>query len=69
MGVRVVTENRHSHPYSTVVPVNASVDWSLLKEDNNERICLQYDPDNFDPGLSCVYLPVTNIERRSRRKM
>ncbi len=66
--VRAVTENHHSHPYTTVVPENATVDWKSMK-DNNERTCLQYDSDSFDPILQCVYLPINSDERKERQKM
>ncbi len=68
VSVRAVTENRYTHPCTTAVPGNASVDWTLMK-DNNERLCLQCDPDSFDPTLACVYLPITDDERQNRRKL
>jgi hypothetical protein len=66
--VRAVTESHHLHPYTTVIPENATVDWTLMK-DNNERTCLQYDSDSFDPILQCVYLPISSDERKERQKM
>jgi hypothetical protein len=65
--VRAVTENKHPHPLQTVAPENALVNYKLMK-DNNERICLQCDPDSFNPELGCVFLTITRDERRSRRK-
>lgn len=65
--VRVVTENRYPHPLQTVAPEKAHVDWTLMK-DSNERVCLQCDPDSFDPKLECVFLIITPDERRNCRK-
>jgi hypothetical protein len=66
--VRAVTENGHSHPCTTVAPENASVDWTLMKNDN-ERLCLKCDGGSFDPVLGCVYLPITPDEQQEHKKM
>ncbi|CAF0835607.1 unnamed protein product [Rotaria sordida] len=65
--VRVVTENHFRHPYQTVAPENARVDWTLMK-DNNERSYLQCSPDSFDPVTESVFLKITDDERKKRRK-
>jgi hypothetical protein len=66
--VRVITENGHPHPFKTVAPEHAKVNW-ILMDNNNERNCLQCDKDSFDPVTESVFLPITAAERKNHRKM
>ncbi len=66
--VRAVTENGDMHPLKTVVPEDASVDWTILNT-GDERSSLRYDKNKFDPVTQCVYLEIADDERKCGRKM